>query len=559
MGLKHDYAWQTEPLYLVDGTSFLYRAFYAYPDLSRSDGFPTNALYITLRVLLKVLRQEEPKYLCFILDGREPGFRQGIMQDYKAQRLKMPEALEEQIPPLLQALSLLGIGALQSRDAEADDHIASLCHRFKPERPVLILGSDKDLQQCLDQDVLIWDPGQRSEKVITLQDFQEKQGLSPAQWPDYQALVGDKSDNIPGVSGIGPKTALQLLRRFPHLEDLKENLHLLPPKQQERLAPHLENAFLYRKLTTLRTDLEQDRDLQDFLRQAPQQKELQEFLHNFEFSSLYSILETGSGSGQEQTTKPDSQIQIQKLENELPRTAKQELGLYPLQEDLFCLGLEGQEYQVRMQPQEIVSRLNSCSLLFLPNYKELLSDSECWQALEQELIFDLALGAYLLDPEQRDYSWEKLCRTHAGQLQASQEAPGLQALELGRLLRQQLQQAGLLELMVLLELPLIPVLVRMEKRGVAVDLQTLRDFLQQVENQLQELTLRIQNRAGMEFNLRSPQQLAEVLFNQMGLKPGRKTPGGAPSTSSQVLEAMQQKHPIIKDILRHRSLEKLRS
>ncbi|MFW5863696.1 MAG: PIN domain-containing protein, partial [Desulfohalobiaceae bacterium] len=123
MALKQDFAWQEEPLYLVDGSSFLYRAFYAYPDLSRSDGFPTNALYITLRVLLKVLRQEEPQYFCFVLDGREPGFRQEILEEYKAQRLKMPEALEEQIPPLLQVLSLLGIYCLQSRDAEADDHI----------------------------------------------------------------------------------------------------------------------------------------------------------------------------------------------------------------------------------------------------------------------------------------------------------------------------------------------------------------------------------------------------------------------------------------------------
>ncbi|MFO8033251.1 MAG: DNA polymerase [Desulfohalobiaceae bacterium] len=214
---------------------------------------------------------------------------------------------------------------------------------------------------------------------------------------------------------------------------------------------------------------------------------------------------------------------------------------------------------MRVQPQGLVSSLNLSQLVFLPDYKKLLGNEDSWQELDQELVFDLALGAYLLDPEQRDYSWEKLCRAYAGQQQASQETPGLKTLELGRLLRQQLQQAGLLELMLLLELPLIPVLVRMEKRGVAVDLNTLQDFLQQVEDQLQELTSRIQNRAGMEFNPRSTQQLAEVLFSHLGLKPGRKAPGGAPSTSSQVLEGMQHQHPIIEDILRHRSLEKLRS
>ncbi|MFP4671108.1 MAG: DNA polymerase I [Desulfohalobiaceae bacterium] len=559
MALKQDFAWQEEPLYLVDGSSFLYRAFYAYPDLSRSDGFPTNALYITLRVLLKVLRQEEPQYFCFVLDGREPGFRQEILEEYKAQRLKMPEALEEQIPPLLQVLSLLGIYCLQSRDAEADDHIASLCSRFKEQRPVVILGSDKDLQQCLDEQVLLWDPGQRSEKLITLADFQAKQGISPDKWPDYQALVGDKSDNIPGVPGIGPKTALQLLQRFPSLEDLRDNLYLLPPKQQEKLAPHMDSAFLYRKLTELRTDLEQDRELGDFQRLPVRQQELQEFLRSFEFSSLYPMLQLEPDQGLGKKDEPPSPVQIQKLQGELPDINGQQLGLYPWPKELFNLGLQDREYQVRIQPRELASSLKACRHVFLPNYKQLLNSSGAWQELQQEQIFDLALGAYLLDPEQRDYSWEQLCRAYQGQLQASQETPGLLALELGGILRQQLQQAGLLDLMLLLELPLIPILVRMEKRGVAVDLKALQDFLQQVEDQLQELSKRIQSHAGQEFNPRSTQQLAEVLFSHLGLKPGRKTPGGAPSTSSQVLEGMQQQHPIIQDILRHRSLEKLRS
>ncbi|MFW5931587.1 MAG: DNA polymerase I [Desulfohalobiaceae bacterium] len=559
MALKQDFAWQEEPLYLVDGSSFLYRAFYAYPDLSRSDGFPTNALYITLRVLLKVLRQEEPQYFCFVLDGREPGFRQEILEEYKAQRLKMPEALEEQIPPLLQVLSLLGIYCLQSRDAEADDHIASLCARFKGQRPVVILGSDKDLQQCLDEHVLLWDPGQRNEKVITLADFQAKQGISPAKWPDYQALVGDKSDNIPGVPGIGPKTALQLLQSFPSLEELQDKLHLLPPKQQEKLAPHMDSAFLYRKLTELRTDLEQDRELGDFQRLPVRQQELQEFLRSFEFSSLYPMLQLEPDQGLGKKDEPPSPVQIQKLQGELPDINGQQLGLYPWPKELFNLGLQDREYQVRIQPRELASSLKACRHVFLPNYKQLLNSSGAWQELQQEQIFDLALGAYLLDPEQRDYSWEQLCRAYQGQLQASLETPGLLALELGGILRQQLQQAGLLDLMLLLELPLIPILVRMEKRGVAVDLKALQDFLQQVEDQLQELSKRIQSHAGQEFNPRSTQQLAEVLFSHLGLKPGRKTPGGAPSTSSQVLEGMQQQHPIIQDILRHRSLEKLRS
>ncbi len=562
MGLKQDQQWAKEPVFILDGSSFLYRAFYAYPDLSRSDGFPTNALYITLRLLLKILHQENPKYLCFVLDGKEPGFRQDILDSYKAQRLKMPEALEQQIPPLLQALNLMGIFCLQSRDAEADDHIASLSHRFKTERPVVIVGADKDLQQCLDQKVLIWDPGQRSEKLITLESFRENQNLEPAQWPDFQALVGDKSDNIPGVPGIGPKTALQLLQRFAHLEDLQKNLDQLPPKMQAKLEPHLQEAFLYRRLTTLQTNLEQDRPLQDLKLRQPETTELEKFLQTYEFNSLLSQWQSAAGSTTKNIAASNDQQYLQadiKKLNQLPAMHNKALGLVLMANSLFNLGLEQQEYELHIAGQELVSGLKSCQRVYLPDYKHLLSTDNYWQELQIERIFDLALGAYLLDPEQRDYSWQQICRTYQSQLQIENSCPGLTALELGQLLEHRINQAGLQSLMQKIELPLIPILVKMEKKGVAVDLEALQDFLTQVEQELQELTAKIQNMAGTEFNLRSTQQLAEVLFQRLKLKPGRKTPSGAPSTSSQVLESMQHQHPIIQDVLKYRSLEKLRS
>ncbi len=558
MSLKQGYGWSAEPVFLLDGSSFLYRGFYAYPDLSRSDGFPTNALYINLRLLLKILRQEDPKYICFVLDGREPGFRQDLLESYKAQRLKMPEALEQQIPPLLQALGLLGIFCLQSRDAEADDHIASLSHRFKLERPVVIVGADKDLQQCLDQNVLIWDPGRRNEKIITLDVFQTANRISPEQWPDFQALVGDKSDNIPGVPGIGPKTALQLLQSFAHLEDLQKNLHLLPPKQQDKLERHLEDAFLYRSLTTLKTDLEQDRDLQDLRRRKTDLQALEQFLHNYEFNSLLSALDSHQEKTEIQPAPAAQSLAgLSELQEYAPEIQGKDLGLVPQGQDLFNLGLERREYQLKVPVQELISALKPGSRVFLPDYKKLLEMDSQWLSLEH--IFDLALAAYLLDPEQRDYSWSQLCKAFGPQLQTSVTNPGLSALELGRLLEEQTIQAGLQGLLQDIELPLIPVLVRMEKKGIAVDLQALQDFLHQVETELKDLTQRIQNRAGLEFNLRSTQQLADVLYSRLGLKAGRKTPGGLPSTSSQVLEGMQNQHPIIQDLLQYRSLEKLRS
>ncbi|MFW6324727.1 MAG: 5'-3' exonuclease, partial [Desulfovibrionales bacterium] len=286
MPLKQRISFPKEPLYLIDGSSFLYRAFYAYPDLKRSDGFPTNAIFILLRILVKLLREEKPKFAGFFLDGKGPSFRQEILEDYKAHRPKMPEPLAKQIPHLIRGVELLGIPLDVTRGVEADDCIASLAQRFKPDRPVVIVGSDKDLHQCLDENVILWDPGQRTEKVLTLEDFQDAQGLEPAQWPDYLALVGDKSDNIPGIPGVGPKTARSLLQRHGNVQGLVDHFDHLTAKEQEKLHSRLDDLLLYRRLTALRLDSCPEAQEDDFLCRPVDESGLVRFLHEFEFRSL---------------------------------------------------------------------------------------------------------------------------------------------------------------------------------------------------------------------------------------------------------------------------------
>ena len=223
---------QQPPLFLMDGSAFIYRGFYAYPDLKRSDGFPTNSLFIVLRTLLKILREEKPRHFAFIRDGKGPTFRNEIWQDYKANRQKTPEGLIAQLAPLDEALGALGIKTLVSDGVEADDLIATLTSRFKTELPVVIVGADKDLHQCLDDNVLLWDPAQKKEKLISLTQFQETEQLTPQQWPDFQALTGDSTDNIPGVPGIGPKTALKILSTHPTLEKIRDNFSTLEPSRE---------------------------------------------------------------------------------------------------------------------------------------------------------------------------------------------------------------------------------------------------------------------------------------------------------------------------------------
>jgi DNA polymerase-1 len=560
MALKDTYGWQAEPLYLIDGTSFLYRAFYAFPDLARSDGFPTNALYIMLRIILRLQREESPSYCCFLLDGHGKTFRHEIMAEYKAQRLAMPEPLNQQIEPLIQGIELLGLPYLVTESGEADDYIASLAERFKSRRPVVILGSDKDLYQCLDRNVILWDPGQRAEKTVTLQQFREDTGLDPGLWPDYLALVGDKSDNIPGVPGIGPKTARSLLQRYPGLESLREHADQLPDKDRRKLEPYLDNVFRYRELTRLRTDFLPGSGIEDFRCETAQRSGLETFFRQYEFSTMLrevdATTDRGGRNAEQRPRRPRNETRGLR---DLPCLDGREVGLAPSEQGGLCIGLDEEEYLGPFPARDLVDALQSCSLVHVPSWKELLESDPAWEDLSLQRCFDLGLAAYLLNPEERDYGWERVLKAYLPEIDTHIDNPGIAALRIGRLLRQRLETAALLELKYRIELPLVPVLVRMQARGVPIDLEAFRAFLQEVESEIRERTERIFQWAGGEFNIRSSQQLAEVLFGRLGLKPGRKTPGGLPSTAGGVLESLQNQHPIVGEILQFRSLEKLRS
>jgi len=281
---------QADPLFLVDGTSFLYRGFYGYPDLKRSDGLPTNAIFIVLRILLRILKEERPRYLGFFMDGRGPTFRNAMFEPYKAQRPRMPEDLAVQIEPLREAVQLLGLSLTVSDGIEADDCIASLASTYQAERPVVLVASDKDLKQCLTPSVYLWDPAGKAEKLTSAADFTAELGIEPAQWPDLQALMGDSSDNIPGLPGVGPKTALKVIHDFPTLEALREAEERgdkrLPESFRKKLAGRMDDVFLYRELTRLKTDACRELTLDALAVREPDAGHLAEFLRAYEFKSL---------------------------------------------------------------------------------------------------------------------------------------------------------------------------------------------------------------------------------------------------------------------------------
>ncbi|SMP45479.1 DNA polymerase I [Desulfonatronum zhilinae] len=595
MSLKSRLNLSADPVFLLDGTSFLYRAFYAFPDLKRSDGFPTNALFIVLRLLLRLHREERPRYAGFFLDGPGPTFRHELFTPYKAQRPKTPEALVQQIEPLVRGVELFGLTVQVSEGVEADDLIASLCRKFKSECPVVVVGSDKDLLQCLDKNVVIWDPGLKNEKLVTNESFRREHAMTPEQWPDFQALTGDSTDNIPGIPGVGPKTAMGLMRRFPTLEALRDNVNVLTPKERKKVEPELERIFTYRELTRLRTDLHPDAQLEDYRCREWDDASLLAFLREYEFRSLeremaaLSAPEASASSDQgrlrqgelltsktQKATKrlaahrnpkddpPDEQA-LERTEV-LPNFSGKRVGV-AADRDSWRLGLEGRELlwggTSKNVTKDLVDALRPAALVAAHSWKDLLAQDACWSEVPMDRRFDVSLAAYLLQPEERDYSLAALVRRYGHELadaaQPGEEAPALLTLRLAEALGRSVGQAGFSELIATLEMPLIPVLVDMERVGVLLDQQALKAFLDEVQAGLERLSRSISQRAGGSFNLRSSQQMAEVLFERLALKTGRKTPGGGRSTSVEVLERLAGEHPIVPEILEYRKLEKLRS
>lgn len=618
----------SEPLYLIDGSAFIYRGFYAFSDLTRSDGFPTNALYSVLRLGLRLLREERPRYAAFVMDGRGPSFRADIFPAYKAQREKMPEPLAQQMDPIVSGMKLLGFPVLREEGVEADDTIATLAARCKAAGPVVIIGADKDLRQCLDEQVLLWDPSGKQEKLTTLRDFKADFPPGPAFWPDFQALTGDSSDNIPGVPGVGPKTAIEIVAQFPSLEELREGVALLKPAWRKKIEPHLEDVFVYRELTRLKLDAAVDVSLESLAVVPAPREELVDFLNAFELRSLLRELPRegapGGQNGSPRQSQPDqpgraslfdaapeggadngagkaagvsgaspqsapsaspapsdggqlslfgytavpqpapqaAPVQATPLA-ELPSYKDRNTALVPT-DDGFLLAVSGQQWLVAATPAELAPLLAGAASVAAPSLKDLLTQSPEWERVPLEKWFDLSLAAYLLSPEERVYSWGRLLDSLWSDPGFSpEEAPdgaqGLACLALARRFAARLEQAGLTPLLRTLELPLVPVLVHMERAGIGIDKAAFAAFAEEVNTRLSELTERMYQQAGMRFNVRSSQQLGDVLYNKLGLKAPGKTPGGAASTSAEVLERLAGQHPLLDSILEYRKLEKLRS
>ena len=626
MSLKQRLGLAAEPVFLMDGSAFIYRGFFANRNMKRSDGFPTNSLVVVSRVLLRILREERPRYFAFVQDGKGPNFRHEIFPLYKANRDATPEDLVRQLDPIHRMVRALGLRLEVSQGCEADDCIASLAARFAAEHPVIIVSGDKDLKQCLGPNVYMWDPASKEEKLVSEADFTAESGVTPAQWPDVQALIGDTSDNIPGVPGIGPKTARQIFSICPSLEDIRDHFVLLPPKMQAKLQAHLENMFTWRELTTLRRDfcpgvtlddlrvrpldaatcalLTEEFELFALRRELAALDRLQAAEADLpeEFLDAGSIREdaqpaAGKKTAAEQASLPLAQparsgratSQMSLLDampqesapalddvSALPDCGDARVALIWAHGDreapyLAVEGADGSslgEWQWKGPVAELARWLAPARTLVTADLKGMLTSAPCWQFLAGRAgdCIDLGVAAYLLNPEENDYGWPRLSARWGAVLRHELESRGETApgparlgLAMAQLFEQRMEKDGLLELFRRLEMPLLPVLAGMEQSGVAIDAAAFRAFLDDVQGRLDQLTAHVYELAGTQFNIRSAQQLGDVLFNGLGLPAPRKTKGGQASTSQQTLEKLAGQHPVVDSILQYRKLEKMRS
>ena len=514
MSLKERLGLSKEPVFPMDGSAFIYRGFFANRNMQRSDGFPTNALVVVTRVLLRILRDERPAYFVFVKDGRGKNFRHELYPLYKANRDAMPEDLVRQIEPIQRMVEALGIRLEISEGCEADDCIASLAARLAPEHPVIIVSGDKDLKQCLAPNVYLWDPGAKEEKLLSEADFRAETGIDPLHWPDVQALIGDTSDNIPGVPGIGPKTAEKIFALCPSLEDIRDHFDRLPPKIQDKLRDHLESIFLWRQLTTLSREQCSDLSLEDMAVHPVRAELCHGLTEEFELMVLRREMtalmrrqgqEEGTAASSEAHAMPGTQAEMRVVQEQLSLLHSVQQPVLPDVSDTAWLpDCTGRSVALiwplgARQPAQLAvegmngafcwtGRMNDlcrwlagASSLVLADLKALLTAAPCWQELLAGLQgpqpFDLGLAAYLLAPEEADYSWPRLVARWASALGVTGDSPARLALSMAAALQSRLEAHALHRLYEALELPLIPVLAAMEGHGIAIDATAFQAFL----------------------------------------------------------------------------------
>jgi DNA polymerase-1 len=586
---------------LVDGSNYVYRAFYGIPQLTNSKGFPTNAIYGFTNMLLKLLRDIQPDYIVVTFDLKGATLRHEEYVDYKATRKPMPDDLIPQIPFIKDIVRGLSITVLEKQGVEADDIIGTLAGTAsRLGWKTILVSGDKDLMQLIDENVTMIDT--MKDKTYDVAAVKERFGVSPDKVTEILGLMGDASDNIPGVPGIGPKTAQRLIEEYGSVEEVIRNTeNLRNVKLRESFRRHADQARMSRQLALIRKDVDVDFDLKDAGRKEPDKEILSRLFSEFEFSSLLQELKQGAPSAVRDCAIVQDKEQLEYLAAQLQKYPEISMELirrndFPANlvgvavstgRDAFYIPTGHTALQAQLPVKEVFVALapvlGSAKIRkYVHDLKTALVDLENY-GVEIQAGNDVMLASYLLNPARHSYdlpeiAWEYLHeqipsptdvaggkgKTYpldlvpVDKMAAYAGARAAALLGLGPVLSGKLKEIAAADLFEKVEMPLLHVLSEMEKKGVLVDVNLLGQMSAGLKQLLSISEEKIFRLAGEKFNINSPKQLQSILFEKLKLPSGKKTKEGF-STDVDVLSYLAQSHELPAEILAYRSLAKLKS
>ena len=595
-----------EKLVLIDGHSILNRAFYGVPDLSNAEGMHTNAIYGFLNIMFKIVEEEKPDFLAVAFDLKAPTFRHNIYPEYKGTRKGMPEELREQVPVMKEVLQSMGILIMEKEGLEADDILGTFAKKAQGEGvEVALVSGDRDLLQIADENIKIRIPKTKGGKT-EIEDYYAKDVLktmqvTPVQFIDLKALMGDTSDNIPGVPKVGPKTATDLMVTYGSLENIYEHLEEITKKSvRETLREHKDLADLSKILATIEIQADIPYTLEQAKYENPFTKEAYLLFKKLEFKHLLNKFEQDAVNKNNEKDNFKIITDFSEAEEIFQKASEKEYVSFYVLEDRdkkqawgskvfvgisLCLSKE----EVYIIPQEgFLTEGYLCDKL-----KKLSKDTKLVTFdIKQQYsyigadtgrgFFDVLIGAYLCNPLKNDYGIVDIASEYLG-LMISDRNRLLEKLSLRQALdektehlkeyagflsyvpflampeiKNRLETEGMLSLFEEIEMPLSFVLYRMEREGVRVEKEALKEYGDALAVKIEKLENSVYEQAGEKFNLNSPKQLGEILFGKLQLPGGKKTKTGY-STAAEVLEKLAPEYPMIANILEYRTLAKLKS
>ena len=554
-------------LLVVDGNSILNRAFYGIRLLTTKDGQFTNAIYGFLTMLLKIQEDVTPDAVAIAFDLKAPTFRHKAYDGYKSNRKGMPEELHQQLQPLKDLLTLLGYTIITKEGYEADDILGTLSHTCKVNGDECVLATgDRDSLQLINDKVTVRLASTKGGKANAIlydeKKIMEDYGVTPRQLIEIKAIQGDSSDCIPGIPGIGPKGAGDLIQRFSNLDYIYENLDTIDIKDgmRKKLRENKDSAYMSRMLGEIKLDIPIDTDINHYLVNCTQPDEASRMMAKLELFSLIDKFKLKEVESAEETPKEKKKYSLNE-KNTIDLLGK-ELYIYSNSKSKGDI-----DYLYIIEENEIIKTTNVDTILKSENKKYVYSSKELFAYADKKgfeiknLVFDVTLASYLLNPNSSSYDIDKLNGEYEVETYDGEDeffcniAP---MIDLCNILEKKIEDCNQKKLLEEIEIPLSNVLAKMENLGFAVDKKGIENFGKMLKENIENLKSEIYNSVGREFNINSPKQLGVALFEDLALPCKKKTKSGY-STSADVLESLKNQHPVVSMVLQYRTLSKLNS